>query len=204
MTPDEPTATPQAAAPPPMRADARRNRERIIKAARKVFAETGHDAQMDDVAAAAGVGVGTVYRHFPNKDALIGELVRQKFEKIAVVLREARASELDPGEALLAGLRKNAEQLEHDLATQHVLSGAQRPVVWQLCAANVDEVNELASELIEGGIASGTLRPDMQTSDIRVVMGGITSTMADPAMRPQWRRHMELMLDALRGPNAQR
>ncbi len=189
---------------PPMRADARRNRERILQAAREVFAESGSDAQMDEVAAAAGVGVGTVYRHFPNKDALIGELVRQKFETIADGLREALAMDLDPGEALLLALVRNAEKLEDDLATQHVMSGAPRPAVWQLCAANVTEVNDLALKLIEGGTASGTLRPDMQVSDIRLVMGGITSTMADPATRPMWRRHLDLMLDALRGPNARR
>lgn len=189
---------------PPMRADARRNRERIIQAAREVFAESGSDAQMDEVAAAAGVGVGTVYRHFPNKDALIGELVRQKFETIADGLREALAMDLDPGEALLVALVRNAEKLEDDLATQHVMSGAPRPAVWQLCAANVTEVNDLALKLIKGGTASGTLRPDMQVSDVRLVMGGITSTMADPATRPMWRRHLELMLDALRGPEASR
>lgn len=193
------------AAVPRMRADARRNRERIIQAAREVFSESGSEAQMDDVAVAAGVGVGTVYRHFPNKDALIGELVRQKFEKIADGLRQAKEKvDLDPGEQLLWSLQHNAAQLEDDLATQHVMSGAPRPAIWQMCAANVTEVNALATELIEGGVASGTLRPDMQVSDIRLVMGGITSTMADPATRPMWRRHMELMLDALRGPNATR
>ncbi|MBJ7472177.1 MAG: TetR/AcrR family transcriptional regulator [Solirubrobacteraceae bacterium] len=185
-----------------MRADARRNRERIIEAARKVFAEYGSDAQMDDVAAAAGVGVGTVYRHFPNKDALIGELVRQKFEKIADGLRAASAMDLDPGEALLVALERNAEQLEDDLATQHVMSGGPHPAIWQMCAANVTEVNELATKLIAGGIASGTLRPDMVVTDIRLLMGGITSTMADPATRPMWRRHLQLMLDALRAPRA--
>ena len=191
-----------AIAEPRMRADARRNRERIIQAAKQVFSTSGSDAQMDEVAAAAGVGVGTVYRHFPNKDALIGELVRQKFETIADGLREAIARGGDPGEALLWSLERNAEKLQDDLATQHVMSGDPRPAVWQMCAANVTEVNTLATQLIEGGVASGTLRADMQVTDIRLVMGGITSTMADPATRPMWRRHLELMLDALRAPGA--
>ena len=63
----------------PLRADARRNRERILQSARAVFAESGADAQIDDVARHAGVGVGTVYRHFPTKQALLTELVRQTF-----------------------------------------------------------------------------------------------------------------------------
>src|SRR5436305_12914555 len=62
-----------------LRADARRNRERILQAAKDVFAEQGADAQMDDVAQKAGAGVGTVYRHSPNQDALIAELVKEKF-----------------------------------------------------------------------------------------------------------------------------
>src|SRR4051794_4271073 len=62
-----------------LRADARRNRERILESARIVFSESGGEAQIDDVARRAGVGVGTVYRHFPTKEALMVELVRQKF-----------------------------------------------------------------------------------------------------------------------------
>lgn len=191
-----------AAAAPRMRADARRNRERILQAARDVFAKSGSDAQMDDVATAAGVGVGTVYRHFPNKDALISELVKQKFETIADGLREAKARGGDPGEALLWSIGRNAEKLKDDLTTQRVLSGDPRPAVWQACAAHVTEVNELASELIAGGIASGTLRADMTVEDIRIAMGGVTTTMSDPATRHLWPRHLELMLDALRSPAA--
>ena len=67
----------------PLRADARRNRERILESARAVFAECGAEAQIDDVASRAGVGVGTVYRHFPTKEALMVELVRQKFRMMS-------------------------------------------------------------------------------------------------------------------------
>src|SRR3954471_2755425 len=73
----------------PLRADARRNRERILKAARAVFADKGVDAQIDDVAKRAKVGVGTVYRHFPTKEALRDALVRERFEEIAGYAREA-------------------------------------------------------------------------------------------------------------------
>ena len=67
----------------PMRADARRNRERILKAARAVFADQGIDAQIDDVAKRAKVGVGTVYRHYPTKEQLLDAIVREHFEAIA-------------------------------------------------------------------------------------------------------------------------
>ena len=76
-----------------MRADARRNRDRVLTAARVVFGVDGAEAQMDDVARAAGVGVGTVYRHFPTKEALIAEIVRQTFGAFALRAQEALGRE---------------------------------------------------------------------------------------------------------------
>ena len=91
-----------------LRADARRNRERILDAAKDVFAEKGADAQMDDVARRAGVGVGTVYRHFPNKDVLMGELVTQKFVSITEQTREALKKD-DAWEGLCEVIHWSAE-----------------------------------------------------------------------------------------------
>src|SRR5436309_15182535 len=78
-----------------LRADARRNREAVIAAAKKLFADRGLDAQMPDVAKAAKVGVGTVYRHFPTKDDLIAALVAERFERLAQKARE----DLEAGDA---------------------------------------------------------------------------------------------------------
>src|ERR671929_275144 len=75
----------------PLRADARRNREKVLAAARAVFAEHGGDAQMDDVARRAEVGVGTVYRHFPTKEALVNALTDEQFDVIAAHAREMLA-----------------------------------------------------------------------------------------------------------------
>ncbi len=85
------TATPPAApdrATRTLRADARRNREAVLTAAKELFAEQGLEAQMPDVAHAANVGVGTVYRHFPTKDHLIAALVSERFERLAAKARE--------------------------------------------------------------------------------------------------------------------
>src|SRR5512132_1869501 len=78
-----------------LRADARRNREAVIAAAKQLFADQGLDAQMPDVAKAAKVGVGTVYRHFPTKDDLIAALVAERFERLAQKAREGLEAE-DP------------------------------------------------------------------------------------------------------------
>src|SRR5438874_9446076 len=82
-----------------LRADARRNREAVIAAAKKLFADQGLDAQMPDVARVANVGVGTVYRHFPTKDELIASLVAERFERLAEKAREGLEAE-DAWEAI--------------------------------------------------------------------------------------------------------
>src|SRR5919202_3018532 len=92
----------------PLRADARRNRERVIAAARAVFAEQGREAQVDDVARRAEVGVGTVYRHFPTKEALLEALAVDAFERICVIARENLASVADPWEAFTQTLWQGA------------------------------------------------------------------------------------------------
>ena len=106
-----------------LRADARRNHERILDAAREVFAEYGIDAQMDDVARRAGVGVGTVYRHFPTKEALSVELVRRKFRVMADVARAALGLDGEPFDVFADMLRLNAGVCAQDAALQHALTG---------------------------------------------------------------------------------
>ena len=98
---------------PAIRADARRNRERIMSSGRELFAREGPEAQMDEIAAHAGVGIGTVYRHFPTKEALLTEMVRLRFQEFAevAVLAEDIA---DPLEALETIMRRSAEAVEGD------------------------------------------------------------------------------------------
>src|SRR5436190_23045316 len=112
----------------PLRADARRNRERVLTAAREVFAEQGRDAQMDDVARRAMVGVGTVYRHFPTKEALLEALAVDAFERIVVVAREILETIADPWEALTRTLWAGAEILAADRALADAMAEIAGPV----------------------------------------------------------------------------
>ena len=105
----------------PLRADARRNRERILKAARAVFADHGIEAQMDDVAKRAKVGVGTVYRHFPTKDGLLEAIVRERFEEIAVYAAEA-VENPDAWEGFCQLLWRSAERNAVDRAFCEVVA----------------------------------------------------------------------------------
>jgi AcrR family transcriptional regulator len=177
-----------------MRADARRNRDRVLAAGREVFRTSGAEAQMDDVARAAGVGVGTVYRHFPTKEALMGEIVRQTFADFAARAQEAVRLQGSAFEALSWLLQQNAEQLAGDAATRYALGGG--TAVWDAAKEETSRLEELTVELLDRGRRDGTLRADLAVSDIGMVMCGLASGIGRGF---DWNRHLELMLDGFRG-----
>ncbi|MGI9095512.1 MAG: TetR/AcrR family transcriptional regulator [Thermoleophilaceae bacterium] len=181
----------------PLRADARRNRERILTAAKTAFAEAGVHAQMEDVARRAGVGVGTVYRHFPTKEVLIGELLAQKFRLLLQGAREALDVE-DPWEAFAGTLRRNAELMAADAAVQDALMRAEAD--WSQAEAARQELKRTFAIVIDRAQAAGVVRDDFTIDDVPMLMCGLSSTMAagPPGEAFDWRRHLEFILDALR------
>lgn len=180
-----------------LRADARRNRERILESARAVFAEHGTAGQMDDVARGAGVGVGTVYRHFPTKEALFAELVRQKFRLVADRVRAALEGDDDPFDALTEVMRRNAETAAGDAATQLAMGGA-RHLSDDAVRAEQEELLELTDRLIDRARRAGRIRPDATAADIAMLMCGVCSAMGYDSPGFNWRRHLELVIDSLR------
>jgi AcrR family transcriptional regulator len=177
----------------PLRADARRNRERILAAAREACAQHGASVQVDDVARAAGVGVGTVYRHFPTKDALIEALVAEKYRVTSENMREALEID-DPWEAFAAGVRRNAEVMAADAALRDAmirLGPAARG-----SDADRDELYALAGRLVQRAQAAGALRDDVTVDDVGALIGGLCASMGHPEL--DWRRHLEVLLDGLR------
>ncbi len=181
----------------PLRADARRNRERILDSASAVFSERGTEAQIDDVARSAGVGVGTVYRHFPTKEALMTELVRQKFSRLSARTRDALDLGGEPFEALVDLLHGHAEELHCDAAMQQVLAGADAEM-WSQAELERQELVSLIGELIDRARRAGTIRADATAFDVGMLMCGLCATMAHPSPGFDWRRHLELIVDALR------
>lgn len=181
----------------PLRADARRNRERILESAQLVFAECGADAQIDDVARRACVGVGTIYRHFPTKDALLVELVRQKFRLFAATAREALERDGDPFAIFADVLRHNAESAARDAAMQHALAGVGEHV-WMQAQAEQQELSLLTEELIARARRAGTIRPDVTAADISMLMCGLSATMIHAGPGFDWHRHLDLLVDMLR------
>ena len=184
----------------PLRADAAaRNRERILVAAKKVFAEIGSGAQMDAVAREAALGVDTLHRHFPTKEDLLGELVAEQFASFLETARAALASDKEPWEALAGTLRANAQLASENVAVQNALTGSE--VNWERVQPVRDELLEVTDELIQRCHAAGVVREDLVVTDIPTVMCGVCSTMrvVGPDDMPRdWRRHLQILLDGLR------
>ncbi len=179
-----------------LRADARRNRERILKAAAEVFGEQGADAQMDDVARRAGVGVGTVYRHFPNKEVLMGELVKEKFAGLTENARAALEEE-DAWEAFCGLLRGSAEHMAKNAALQDALQ--RTGAAWEYAEPARLELEAVTAKLIRRAQKEGKMRKDFRAQELPMLMGGICAGMS--SAYPQscdWHRHLEIILDGLR------
>ncbi len=178
----------------PLRADARRNRERILKAARAVFADQGMHSQIDDVARRAKVGVGTLYRHFPTKEALVEALVRERFEEIAGYAREALERE-DAWEGFCELIWRAAERNAADLAfCEAQASTDQSRVVAEVGLA------ESTNALVRRAIAQGRMRADVTEEDVPMMMCGASSVMRLSPKSDAWRRYLTVMLDGLRAP----
>jgi AcrR family transcriptional regulator len=185
-----------------LRADARRNRERILEAAKEVFGEQGADAQMDDVARRAGVGVGTVYRHFPNKDVLMGELVTEKFTSFTEYAREALDEE-DAWEGFSKLLHWSAENMAQNVALQDALRTTS--AAFEYAEPARLELEEVIDKLIKRAQRQGTLRKDFKAQELGMLMGGLCASMSGPFPEQRdWRRHLQIMLDGLRAQPAAR
>ena len=181
-----------------LRADARRNRAAVIAAAKKLFADQGMDAQMPDVAKAAKVGVGTVYRHFPTKDDLIAALVVERFERLAQKARECLEME-DAWEAVSEFIRFSAQLQADDRGLCEVI-GSRAEV--SEGAGNAVGLPELCERLVKRAQRSGELRRDLAWQDIPMIacgLGQITQVTAGPAAG-RWPRLVEIVIDGLRAP----
>jgi AcrR family transcriptional regulator len=180
----------------PLRADAKRNLERILASARALFAERGPSAQMEDIAAHAGVGIGTLYRRFPTKAALVTELVRERFQEFAVIAAECEDIE-DPYDALATMMRRHGEAVEDDVAFQLAMMQLSE-FEWEGIEQDKAALNTIVSRVIGRAQTAGVVRPDLRVEDYGMMMCGITATMHFMGTTHEWRRHLDLILAGLR------
>jgi AcrR family transcriptional regulator len=181
----------------PLRRDAERNRRRILEAAAEAFAERGLTITMDDIAAQAGVGVGTVYRRFPQKDLLIEALFEERVGELVALAEEALRAE-DPWHGLVGFLeRAQALQASDRGLKELVLSTAHGR---DRVACVRERLGPLAEKLVVRAQAAGQLRADVDGSDlplIQVMLGAVVDVTRDVAP-DTWRRMLALMIDGLR------
>jgi AcrR family transcriptional regulator len=183
-----------------MRADARRNRERILDAARVTFSEHGSEAQMDEIARRAGLGVGTLYRHFPTKDLLVGELIKIKLDDFAARARAKFEQDDRPWESFADLLREQAEIASHDASQQRMIFAMTHEALVE-AGPTIGELTGAVKALIDRAKAAGAVREDLVVSDVRTLMCGLGSIMAADAlgvMPYDWRRHLEFVLAGMR------
>jgi AcrR family transcriptional regulator len=180
-----------------LRADARRNRERILASAGELFARHGHEVQMEEIAAHTGLGIGTLYRHFPGKQDLLTAVVRERFQSVTHVAHAAEQIS-DPGEAFETILRTYLEAADGDASFQLALLGSTN-LRWEGVEQQKAEFAEVVSRIIDRAVAAGQVRDDLTFADFPILACGIMSTMYfKPSRNSDWRRHLELVLDGIR------
>ena len=185
------------------RADARRNRERILAAAREQFSEHGIDVHMEQIARGAGVGVGTVYRHFPAKEDLLQALADERFAGFAQKAREG-LEDPDSWHGFCEFMRHSGRVTAEDRALSQAMD--QLPGLCATSAAKV-QLLELSGQLIERAKATGTMRSDFSAEDVPSLMRGLArATASAPGAPPamSWERYLEIMLAGLRSGEERR
>jgi len=179
-----------------IRADAQRNREKLLEAAAATFAEKGSDASLELIAKRAGVGIGTLYRHFPTRDALVEAVYRTEVERLTAAAAELLATH-PPDVAL-------TEWMDRFVAyaiTKRGLRGALQSLVASrsdLFANTKTELLRAISTLLDAGVAAGTIRADVDAEDVLRAMSAVWTLNEEPGWHEQARTVLRLLMDGLR------
>ena len=187
----------EAAAARPLRRNAERNRQAILRAAAEVFTTRGLQASLDDVARHAGVGVGTVYRRFPDKESLAEALFEERIEAM-VALAEKALAEPDSWVGLVSFLEGACTLLATDRGLHQLLMFATSGRPWIGRARG--KMQPLVTALVQRAQQDGKLRSDLQPTDMLFIefMVSAAARYAEPVKPEVWRRYLALITDALR------
>jgi AcrR family transcriptional regulator len=174
------------------RADAQRNRERILKVAKSAFTRSGANISMDDVARQAGIGAGTLYRHFPTRDALLEAVYRSEVEKLAGAEREF-AQRMPPVAALRAWMLLFVDYI----AAKQIIAPALNTMVGgpsKLFDATGVLVKGAIEALVERAVASGDIRPDLDPLDLLRALVGVSNVASGPDWAQSAKRLVEILI----------
>ena len=180
----------------PLRADAKRNRDALLSTAAELFAEHGVDVSLEEVARTAGVGIGTLYRHFPNRSALIADVYRREVEQLCSGVEELLA-DLQPIEALQEWMRRFIGYA----ATKRGMAVALKEMVGadsDLFTTSRERINGAISRLVRAAVDSGQVRRDANPDDLLRAMSGFCLVSDQPGWQDQALRLVSLLLDGLR------
>jgi len=184
------------------RADAQRNRELLLGAAKAAFADTGADVSLDEIARRAGLGIGTLYRHFPTRDAVVEAVYRREVQQLADAATRLLGS-LPPGEALRAWMRMFVDYI----ATKKVIApalGAIAGGVSELYASSGPRITGAMSLLVDRASTSGDIRPGIDSDDLLRALVGFTYGNTGPGWEASARRLIDLLMDGLQPPRGEK
>jgi AcrR family transcriptional regulator len=173
------------------RADAQRNRERILEVAKKAFTRSGANASLEEIGKQAGVGPGTLYRHFPTREELLQAVYRSEIEKLAIA-ESKFAKEMPPIEALRAWLLLFVDAIE----TKHLIAPAVNALVGdpkKVFESSHAQIHEAIRALVRRAIKSGDIRRDLDPIDLLRALVGV----ANVATSPDWHQSAKRLVDIL-------
>jgi len=173
------------------RVDAQRNRDRILEVAKRAFTRSGANTSLDDIAKQAGVGPGTLYRHFPAREELLQAVYRSEMEKLAAAERKF-AQSMPPVEALRAWLLLFVDAIE----TKHIIVAALNTLIGdpkKVFAASYAQIREALHALVKRAIKSGDIRKDLDPVDLLRALVGVANVNTSP----DWQQSAKRLVDIL-------
>lgn len=180
------------------RADAQRNRERILEIAKKEFTKAGANASLEEIAKKTGVGPGTLYRHFPTREDLLVAVYRSEMEKLAAAERRL-ADTLPPVEALRAWLLLFVDAVE----TKHIIAPVLNTLVGdpkKVFEAFHGQIHEALRALVKRAIKSGDIRKDLDPIDLLRALIGVANVSTSPDWPQSARRLVDILIQGARPP----
>jgi AcrR family transcriptional regulator len=193
---------PSQAAGRKLRSDAQRNRKLILEAAKQAFTRDGADASLDEIANRAGVGAGTLYRHFPTRDALLRAVYETEVDKLAAAQQEF-AKTMNPVEALRAWMRLFVDYV----ATKQIIAPALNTLVGgtsKLYEGSRAPIRGAIDALVQRAIANGDIRADLEPFDLLRALVGVSSVASGPDWPESARRLVDILISGSHPENRSR